>query len=52
VNPFPNQHAKHLYARKIKETTNGGWHGACRETRKALEVIAQRRITANGALDE
>jgi hypothetical protein len=37
---------------KSRKTTDGGWCGTRRETRKTIEVIAQRRITANGALDE
>jgi hypothetical protein len=41
-----------LYACKIKETTNGSWRSARRETRKAFEEVAQRRITTNGPLDE
>jgi hypothetical protein len=41
-----------LYARTIKETTNGRWRRARRETRKALEVLAQRRIETNGEIDE
>jgi len=41
-----------LYACEIKKTTNGGWRGTRRETRKTIEVIAERRIAANGALDE
>jgi hypothetical protein len=41
-----------LYACAIKETTNGRWGRARRETRKALEVLAQRRIETNGEIDE
>jgi hypothetical protein len=41
-----------LYACTIKETTNGGWRRARGETRKALEVLAQRRIETNGKIDE
>jgi len=41
-----------LYACTIKETTNGRWGRARRETRKALEVLAQRRIETNGEIDE
>jgi hypothetical protein len=41
-----------LYACTIKETTNGGWRRARRETRKAFEEIAQRRFKTNGKLDE
>jgi hypothetical protein len=41
-----------LYACTIKETTNGRWRRARRETRKALEVLAQRRIETNGEIDE
>jgi hypothetical protein len=41
-----------LYACKIKETTNGSWRSPRREARETIEVIAQGRITTNGALDE
>jgi len=41
-----------LYACKIKETTNGRWRRARRETRKAFQEIAQRRIETNGEIDE
>jgi hypothetical protein len=41
-----------LYACTIKETTNGGWRRARRETRKAFEEIAQRRFKTNGKIDE
>jgi hypothetical protein len=41
-----------LYACTIKETTNGRWRRARRETRKAFEVLAQRRIETNGEIDE
>jgi len=41
-----------LYACTIKEATNGRWRRARRETRKALEVLAQRRIETNGEIDE
>jgi len=41
-----------LYACTIKETTNGRWRRARRETRKAFQEIAQRRFEANGEIDE
>jgi len=41
-----------LYACKIKETTNGRWRRARRETRKTLDVIAQRGFKTNGEIDE
>jgi len=41
-----------LYACTIKETTNGGWRRARRETRKAFQEIAQRRFKTNGKIDE
>jgi len=41
-----------LYACTIKETTNGRWRRARRETRKAFQEIAQRRFKTNGKIDE
>jgi len=41
-----------VYACKIKVTTDGGRRGARREARKAVEVLAQRRIETNGEIDE
>jgi hypothetical protein len=41
-----------LYAGTIKETTNGRWRRARRETRKEFQEIAQRRIETNGEIDE
>ena len=41
-----------LYACKIKETANGGWHSARREARETLEVIAQRRFARDVQIDE
>jgi hypothetical protein len=41
-----------LYACKIKETTNGSRRRARRETRKAFEVLAQRRVETDGQIDE
>ena len=40
-----------MYACTIKEATNGGWRRARRETRKALEVVAKRRVETNGEID-
>jgi hypothetical protein len=42
----------HLYACKIKETTNGRWCSARGEARKELEVIAERRFARNVQIDE
>src|SRR4029077_19676291 len=52
TNPFPLPRAKHLYACKIKETTNGRWRRARRETRKTIDVIAQRGFKTKGEIDE
>ena len=41
-----------LYACSIKETTNGCWRCACRQTRKALEVIAQGRLAGDVQINE
>ena len=41
-----------MYACKIKETTNGRWRRARRETRKTIDVIAQRGFKTNGEIDE
>jgi hypothetical protein len=41
-----------LYASEIKETTNGSGRCACGQTRQAFQVVAQRRITADGEVDE
>jgi hypothetical protein len=41
-----------LYARKIKETTNGSRRCACGEARQEVEVVAQGRIEPNGEVDE
>jgi hypothetical protein len=51
TNPFPLPRAKHLYACTIKETTNGRWRGARGQARKALEVVAARRVETNGEID-
>jgi hypothetical protein len=40
------------YACTIKETTNGRWRRARGETRKAFQVLAQRRFKTNGKIDE
>src|SRR5439155_15621643 len=52
TNPFSLPPAKHLYACTIKETTNGRWRRARRETRKAFKEIAQRRFKRNVQVDE
>jgi len=41
-----------LYACKIKETTNGRWRRARRETWQTLKVIAQGRFEGNVQVDE
>jgi hypothetical protein len=41
-----------VYARKIKETTDGRRSGAVSQTRKTLEVFAQRCVSPNGEIDE
>src|SRR5690349_8869565 len=41
-----------MYACKIKETANGSRRSACSKTRQEVEVLAQRRISSNGEIDE
>jgi hypothetical protein len=41
-----------MYACKIEETTNGSRRSACSKTRQEVKVLAQRRISPNGEIDE
>ena len=41
-----------MYARKVKETTNGCRRGARGEARKAFEVVIERSVAQDGKLNE
>jgi hypothetical protein len=41
-----------MYARKIKETTNGSGRCACGQARQAFQVVAQGRFARNVQVDE